>query len=809
MHHFLTEPGRFLSHTQRYTQTITAYSSSSVVMTMNLETLSVATFVFLFLLLLTRNLASDLDSLPFSQDDPMDGWTNPFPLISDDRFDGHQRLNRLQDPLPESIQNWPHHQLPTIYLDYDGKHPFENRELQQSSSSSNYQPIRIAFITSQLESQLNKNSYTDAKIRYILDSILPEVQNLWSSRLRVIPNTQNITFDSSVCFGVFNGLLPNEVLQYGVDADMVIIASAINVAAFSDGYKDVFCSTNSGKLAFAVLCARDQLDRPAIGFINFCLNATTTVARRRLEREEAKQEGDTILHASDENRHHRQTSNVVSNGDQLLVTIHEITHVLGMNSASFPYFRNATTGEPLTPRPFSNQTVQCIYNHTQTNIFPASNTVQLGVTDKGIIYYEVVTPRVRQVTRNHFNCQSLTGARLEDQDTNPTDCTGSHWSSRLFFGELMEAKILLGSKEVLSPLTLALLEDTGWYHVDYVNISLLPFGLNAGCDFVNRDCILSDAVPDYGKGYFCNYTTPVQSNSIIPANSSLFCDPDHYEWTSCSLINLQQTPTSLVSLEAPNGVPVRYFSNTNLASLFPQGEFCPMAVIPVGVSCTDPTTQAKITYKGETYGSSSRCVDVYAFDSQTGSNSNLPGCFDIQCDPSTFQVIVNGYLCTYDFEEITIESVYSTPVTMTCPRLSTLCPDLFCPSDCSGQGTCDYSTNPPRCKCFDSSDTSSSCSASVATGSGPNPSVASTPSVRSTVSPTFTIAPGSPHTGSKHTTVSKTFIPTVPSHSISPAPTRKPSIFSFIVSSAPQKSARSMRLWVTAATATMWAFLPV
>ena len=46
--------------------------------------------------------------------------------------------------------------------------------------------------------------------------------------------------------------------------------------------------------------------------------------------------------------------------------------------------------------------------------------------------------------------------------------------------------------------------DTGWYKCDFTQASNSPFGLGAGCDFVNENCIVDEMVPDYGKGFFCN-----------------------------------------------------------------------------------------------------------------------------------------------------------------------------------------------------------------------------------------------------------------------------------------------------------------
>lgn len=337
-------------------------------------------------------------------------------------------------------------------------------------------------------------------------------------------------------------------------------------------------------------------------------------------------------------------------------------------------------------------------------VFPSSNIIQPGTTANGLLYYDIVTPRVQSVVRNHFNCQTLKGARLEIQDTSATACVGSHWDERLFQSELM-SPIFSGTSDVLSPLTLALMEDSGWYQVNYGSAQLSPFGQGAGCDFVNELCIVNDAVPAAGKGYFCATPTTVRSDGSVYINDNdVLCDPNHIKMTVCSLFDKTQVPSSF-SLGSSDGAKVvTYFSNPNLVGTFEQASFCPMPTFSTSVDCSDTSTQQFTTYSGETYGSTSRCVNANFQDPASGSRIVMPGCFQVQCDRENFRVIVNGIPCDYDFQQITIQTTASSSATMECPRLSAVCPDLFCPGDCSGRGVCHYSssgTKAPECQCYD------------------------------------------------------------------------------------------------------------
>jgi leishmanolysin len=63
--------------------------------------------------------------------------------------------------------------------------------------------------------------------------------------------------------------------------------------------------------------------------------------------------------------------------------------------------------------------------------------------------------------REHFGCDSLFGAKLEDEGFRGT--VGSHWDSRWFQGEIMDgATDGSSSQNVFSSITMAVLEDTGW-----------------------------------------------------------------------------------------------------------------------------------------------------------------------------------------------------------------------------------------------------------------------------------------------------------------------------------------------------------
>mmetsp|Transcript_55284 Transcript_55284/g.66554 ORF Transcript_55284/g.66554 Transcript_55284/m.66554 type:complete len:99 (+) Transcript_55284:582-878(+) len=98
-----------------------------------------------------------------------------------------------------------------------------------------------------------------------------------------------------------------------------------------------------------------------------------------------------------------------------------------MNPALHPYFLSSETGELLILCSLRMKRVTCVDGKVRDDVILLSrNTLRAGVTSWGTRYFEIVTPRVRVVARNQFDCQSLEGAGLENRQTNTEDCFGSH-----------------------------------------------------------------------------------------------------------------------------------------------------------------------------------------------------------------------------------------------------------------------------------------------------------------------------------------------------------------------------------------------
>ena len=73
---------------------------------------------------------------------------------------------------------------------------------------------------------------------------------------------------------------------------------------------------------------------------------------------------------------------------------------------------------------------------------------------------------------------------LENQGGYGTEFT--HLEKRIFGNEAMTGTYT--HNPVFSRVTLALMEDTGWYVANYSNAENLTWGRDMGCDFVHQSC---------------------------------------------------------------------------------------------------------------------------------------------------------------------------------------------------------------------------------------------------------------------------------------------------------------------------------
>ncbi|RXG73912.1 Leishmanolysin-like peptidase [Armadillidium vulgare] len=233
-----------------------------------------------------------------------------------------------------------------------------------------------------------------------------------------------------------------------LDTDFIFYISALETDRCKKGFT----------VAYAAHCQQEStLDRPIAGHVNLCPFSISI----------KKQEVQTLLST----------------------VKHEILHALGFSVSLYAYFRD-DNGEPLTERtesgkPPLNEQLQARQwgDKTIKKIVRNDWLVREGEIKKQI--YMMVTPNVAREAKMHFACPTLEGGELEDQGFDGTALT--HWEKRAFENEAMTGTHT--QNPVYSRITLALMEDTGWYYANYDMAQPLKWGEGLGCTFAKGSCM--------------------------------------------------------------------------------------------------------------------------------------------------------------------------------------------------------------------------------------------------------------------------------------------------------------------------------
>jgi len=579
---------------------------------------------------------------------------------------------------------------PVPYSDHP--HAARRRLRSLAPTAEDYAPLRLHFDTATLVSRTDvdapdspQEGTAEPEVAFVMEVLLPRLQAFFRSALDVVPVSGSLLIDSyrlveapdgsKRCGHVNFGEVPKQHMEKGVEeTDVVVYVSGSYGEINSE--PDPFCDGSSKTLAVAVSCNTDQYDRPIAGSIHFCL--------RKIREGLAGGHGD-LKRMVDYN---------------VDVAKHEMAHILGMSYNSYRYFRDSNTGEPLTDRPIHSATTTCMDGTERMEPIPSSKILQItGTVGSPRRRAHIVTPTVRQVARNHFDCQTMPGAQLENLPTGPS-CFGDHWDERAYYSDSLSA-VLSPDINYFSPLTLALFEDSGWYRSNFSMAEISPWGHAAGCEFLEDDCInLSGEIPDFGKGFFCN---SAKSNG---------CNAGHTHKASCNILTYPADATIPLAFQ--------YFRNPLVGGLA-QANFCPIfnsyhESFDCRIPSNSPDQKGYGNFYGESWGSNSRC-----FHTATGEDEEESRCYPHACvkDEHVLKLLIRDkwYTCSEDFEVIDVSDYRDLRVT--CPRLSSVCPDMFCPANCVGKGICKYAPDrpgaPPRasCECDDPEDKSPGCSPSL------------------------------------------------------------------------------------------------
>jgi len=306
------------------------------------------------------------------------------------------------------------------------------------------------------------------------------------------------------------------------------------------------------------------------------------------------------------------------------VALHEMMHVLGFSNSMFPYFMNHTSGE--------------LYDQTVV-----TDTHEKDGHETSIL----VTPHVARAVQRQFGCPSLRGAPLEDQGGSGT--AASHWEKAVFMDEVMTGSA--SAALVLSNITLALLEDSGWYFPNYSYGERLLWGENLGCDFVRASC--GTGWPhEEGAGYFCT------------ERDKEGCTYDRTARGLCSMKNYNNLPEKY-----------RHLSDPSLGGTVILADYCPFVRPYSNGFCTDTSMQTSYI-TGDAAGPNSKCymsrisivpltvvVDVPA----------VPLCYPTVCLSSERLAVKIGSYWTECPSNKTLTKVHGYFGSLDCPDAASMC----------------------------------------------------------------------------------------------------------------------------------------
>jgi len=293
----------------------------------------------------------------------------------------------------------------------------------------------------------------------------------------------------------------------------------------------------------------------------------------------------------------------------------------------------------------------------------------------------LVGPKVVSTVRDHFSCQTLEGAELENEGGG--GATGSHWESRIHASDVMRATARVIERQAFTNLTMALMEDSGWYVPRYEAAVAETWGRGKGCVFANGHCA---SHPITFEGFYC------QDNS---EDGPLMCSADRLGYGQCRLDKYRDGCSDINIIDS---------GRCNLAN---------------GGSVGTPPRWGEYFW-GEKYGENSRCLEwegVMKLDgdvtrpgtfNHTKDHSADPaGCFEFTCDMyGRLFVHVGNVQGTYgagykrDSDAVVrcpageFIDLASLDIGFTAGRLGPcpdqdMCGDVTCPSDCSEGGVCD------------------------------------------------------------------------------------------------------------------------
>ena len=312
--------------------------------------------------------------------------------------------------------------------------------------------------------------------------------------------------------------------------------------------------------------------------------------------------------------------------------------------------------------------------------------------------YMMVTPRVKEEAQRHFNCSTLEGAELENQGGEGTAL--AHWEKRLFENEAMTG--VFTQNTVFSRVTLALMEDTGWYLVNYEMADPLRWGRNLGCLFAKNSCAAwMKAQKTAGKSI-----APFCSKIKKQGDSRTGCSLDRTSVASCNLVEYEQNlPTEFQNF-LPGFIPGISESEDRYGGAVLLADYCPFyqsftwtqkgeEVRTSSCISQHNALPYDLNYALEFYGIKSRCFEQRTkwmkekCSTRYTAVNHGSGCYKFHCESDALRVEIAGgfkYPCFHEGQVLDISvqvDSWSFQGTLVCPSCEEVCSDsgFICPAE--------------------------------------------------------------------------------------------------------------------------------
>jgi hypothetical protein len=359
------------------------------------------------------------------------------------------------------------------------------------------------------------------------------------------------------------------------------------------------------------------------------------------------------------------------------LALHEITHILVFNDALYED-----------------------YIDSEMNPIDLDKVIGKKILPSGKKMSYIKTKNIIEKGKEHFGCKHFEGVPLEYNGGPGT--VGAHWAKKY-----MNTDYMIGDsygENLITDLTLALFEDSGWYKVDYEQSNLFLWGKNKGCEFFdqNTKCVEedNDGVKTKFKSEYCtklNYPTCSVSGIFrgncrtrkyknpLLTSERYFTDPtvggiDHLT---------DKCPIAVEVKQGQNyyGGSCRVGVDTKLTNI---EKVCPECACFMSNLIELPIAQRKKSFRFKQNGiiddmnnSTNNSVSLKIKDTSNYIKQELPKlttldlkaqCFDYKCEGSDLYVVIKGTKVKCNSGKATFEGYDGHIV---CPSAEVLCHSKF------------------------------------------------------------------------------------------------------------------------------------